>query len=372
MSPRILIVMGDTKMTGPVKGILQMLTLLRVMKTGHYSLANCLVTGADATELSNEFIANGFEIIELRHGGRDYKGLLNQAKSLVESTGINIVQTHGYKQSLIGLCLKFKLGVKWICFMHGTTNETLAAKLYHQFDNLMQRFADRTVLITNAQRKKIIHGSDSKRVRVIHNSVDINNPARGSLNRKNIKRLLAIENRFLFTVVGRLSSEKGVDVFLKAFALLINQRPQSQAIIVGDGTERENLISLQKHLGLDNCVKFVGYSPTPRDFIEATDVVVLPSRSEGISNIALESMALKKPVIATAVGGTPEIIEPNISGILACKDSPEQLAVEMMRLIDNPLLLKKIAQGGFRRVKENFSPEQRAKTIHSFYQELIE
>ena len=117
-----------------------------------------------------------------------------------------------------------------------------------------------------------------------------------------------------------------MDVFLRAFRLVVRQVAGVRALIVGDGGERPSLESLARGLGLERDVLFVGYTSTPGDYLLAADVVVLPSRSECLPNVALEAMALGKPVVATSVGGVPEVIEDGRSGLLVPSEDEAALA----------------------------------------------
>jgi glycosyltransferase involved in cell wall biosynthesis len=371
MIPRVLILMGDEKLTGPVKGILQLFPLLE-KKNGLFFLANCVVADVNTDEITEEFSGKGISVREIRHRSKGYLGLLRQAKSLAVDIEPTIVQTHGYKQSIVGVYLKYCSGCKWICFLHGTTALDLKDRFYNLFDSFIQKFADRVVIMTETQRGKIPGGSDKKRVRVIHNGVDWQNPVRIKEGGKEIRSTLDIQSQFLFAVIGRLSPEKGVDVFLHAFAKVVLQNPLAGAVIVGDGPERDSLRVLLGTLQLEKYVQFVGYSRQPGDYMEAVDCLVLPSRSEGIPNVVLEAMALKKPVVAAAVGGVPEIMEDAQTGLLVEKDDPDQLAAAMLKIIEDGELRRKISINGFHRIVKKFSPQRRADKVYSLYLELTE
>lgn len=363
--------MGDTQMTGPAKGILQLMSCI-TRNEGTFLLANCLVNGADSLELASKFSEQGINVQELRHPSRNYFDLMQQASSVVRQHGIKIVQTHGYKQSFVGIYLKFRYNLKWVCFLHGTTTETFIARIYHKIDNLLQRFANRTVIVAEKQREKIFGGSDAHRVRVLNNSVDLEKPVAFLHGGEKTRRALGVSDEFLFAVIGRLSPEKGVDLFLRAFALLLRQQPCARAVIVGNGTEMDNLLKLCDKLILNEYLKFTGYIPEAGDFMDAADALVLPSRSEGFPNVILEAMAIGTPVVATDVGGVSEIIDADISGVLVDEDSPEALLKGMLKIMHNASLRKKLAANGLKRIRETYSPNKRSDRLYSLYLELTE
>lgn len=367
---RVLVLIGDNRVTGPVKDVLQLLEALRP-RACRYVLATCLPEGADATPLREAASHRGIAIRELRYTGRNYLGLVGQVRALAKAEGAEIIHTYGYRQTFIGLCLKRLTGITWICFMTGATTEDAKARVYHRLDAFMQRFADRTVVLTQAQRRVLPGGGDKRRVRVIPNAVDVDHPAPTSSGGPPVRVTHGIgADAPLVVVVSRLSPEKGVDVFLRAFARLLGDVPGVRGLIVGDGPLRDAHEALARDLGIDAAVRFAGFTPTPGDYLLAADLVVLPSRSECIPNVALESMALGKPVVATSVGGVPEVIEDGISGLLAPPENPQALAAAMTRALLDAPLAQRLGSAGQSRVAAHFSAAAFADAVLSLYQEV--
>ena len=366
----VLVLIGDDRVTGPVKDVLQLLEALRG-RDCRCVLVTCLPEHADASPVRAAARLRGISLHELRYSGRDYLGLVARARSLARAEGSTIVHTYGYRQTFVGLCLQRWTGLKWICFMTGATTEDRKARFYHRLDALMQRPADRTVILTQAQRRQMPGGEDQGRVRVIHNAVDADRPAPTSVGGAATRSALNIDaGTPLAVVVSRLSPEKGVDVFLRAFHLLVRRVPRARALVVGDGSLRESLEALSRALGLDETVRFVGYTSTPGDYLLAADVVVLPSRSECMPNVALEAMAFGKPVVATRVGGVPEVIEDGQSGLLVPSEDEPALAAAMERaLIDRPLA-DRLGVGGRARAKGHFSAAAFGDAVMALYQEV--
>lgn len=371
--PTVLILIGDTTVSGPVKGVFQLMEALEDTP-GRYILVNCQTTRANTEELLAEADDRGIDIQTVVHTPRSYLSLVKTVENLCLDHDVDIIQTHGYKQSFVGLMVKTRKRLKWVCFLHGTTTENLKTRLYHIIDNFLQLFADSTVIVTQAQRKQLFDGNNTKRVRVVHNSIDLKRPIRGTTNRS-----VAADQQpqhmgsFLFIVVGRLSPEKGVDLFLPAVRDVIDTTGEDvRAYIVGDGPERERLKQLNRRLNLENRVVFTGFTPLPGDYMRLADCLVLPSRSEGIPNVVLEAMALEKMVIATKVGGVPEIISHERHGLLVDSESIQGLAAAMIRIIREPELAKRLAENGYRRIREAFSVDSRVNRIRSIYSELLE
>jgi len=367
---RVLVLIGDNRVTGPVKDVLQLLAALRGRDCA-CELAACLPEGVDATAVREAARLGGIELRELRFRGRGYLGLAVRARSMASSLGADIIHTYGYRQSLVGLYLQRLAGFKWICFMTGSTTEDLKARLYHRLDAAMQQVADRTVLLSQAQRPTIPGGGDERRVRVIHNAVDADRPAPMSGGDFQVRSALNIDAHApLVVVVSRLSPEKGVDVFLRAFRRLVDSIASVRAVVVGDGVLRDELEALSRNLGLCGMVRFAGYTSAPGDYLSAADLVVLPSRSECIPNVALEAMAFGKPVVASRVGGVPEVIEDGQSGLLFPTEDVGALAAAMGRILLDQPLSDRLRFAGQARVREHFSATAFADTVLALYKEV--
>ncbi|PKN64999.1 MAG: hypothetical protein CVU57_12815 [Deltaproteobacteria bacterium HGW-Deltaproteobacteria-15] len=372
-NPRVMILIAAKHITtGPMKGILQLLK---------YSGQSEYIFHLFNFRLNQDCNADQFEYATLQHGIKTqflyqgkcgYISLIRQARQFVRANDINIIQTHGYKPSIIGLFIKLQCGVKWICAMHGRTTENFKIRIYHMFDRFVQNFADRVVFVSKAERQRTFCRGGRNRIRIIYNAVDLARPAATSELKDSLRERMSISNHArVVSVIGRLSPEKGVDVFIHAFAKVAKSIPEAHAVLVGDGQERLALEAYIDSLGLRSRVHFAGYTETPGDFINASDLIVLPSRSEGMPNVALEAMALEKPVIATMVGGIPEIIEHGVSGLLVPPQNPAAIAEATKRLLRDPCLAKRLAKAGRSCVRKYFSPEQRAEAWFEMYRELL-
>lgn len=136
----------------------------------------------------------------------------------------------------------------------------------------------------------------------------------------------------MFGTISRLDPIKNQTMMVRAFARCLKQNESLRLLIVGDGPIREELESLAAELGVGEAVIFTGFQPIPQQFLALMDVFLLPSLSEGTSMTLLEAMAFSKPTVATAVGGTPEIIVDGESGSLIANEDEEALVLAMMEL----------------------------------------
>jgi len=170
--------------------------------------------------------------------------------------------------------------------------------------------------------------------------------------------------------IGRLEPVKGGNLFLQALREARARHPQVRAIIVGDGSRREALVALADELGLSGTVTFTGYREDIPDLMHAFTVFALTSRNEGLGRTILEAMACGVPVVATKVGGVPEVVEDGISGLLASPDDVRALAAAMLDALVDPELRRRLSEGGLRRV-QYFTLDRMADQTAALYEELL-
>ena len=371
MPPKIMVIIATDNVSGPAKGIFQFLVNIKKSEA-EYLLYNFKVN----QNISNEFIDAatelGIKVNLFDQKKKSYISLISQAICQARSEKIDIVQTHGFKPSVLGFFVQFFCKVKWICFMHGATSENFKIKFYNFIDNIAQMSAARTILVSEAQRCKLFKGNDELRVRILHNAINVEQPIPISLKRQPVRELLGLPTGSrLLVVVGRLSPEKGIDVFLDAISRFSLEENCIHAIIVGDGQERERLKAQAAALNVENNVHFVGFTKTPGDYLIDADIVVVPSRSEGIPNAVLEAMSMGKPVVATDVGGVPEIIEDGISGYLVPSEQPVLLADAIKIVLGDASLYSCFVVNGKQRMKEYFDIKRRVSNLVSIYNEVL-
>jgi len=182
----------------------------------------------------------------------------------------------------------------------------------------------------------------------------------------------------------RLSKEKGIDVLLRAWALVMKEEKTLKLIIVGDGPLESELRGLCESLGLAGSVEFMGLTYNVEKYLEMADLFVLPSRTEGLSNALLEAMAHGIPCVATKVGGNDELLEGEDreilqggyvvgkNGLLVNPEDPEGLSKAVLYLVWAGKEKEEIARRGRRYVQENYSIDRVADTYIALYQRLLD
>ena len=171
----------------------------------------------------------------------------------------------------------------------------------------------------------------------------------------------------LVGTVARLDSVKRVDVLLHALTSL----PQVYSLIVGEGPKRASLLALSKRLDLTDRVRLVGHQENVSAWLAALDVFVLSSDWEGMPNALLEAMAAGLPVVATAVGGIPDVVVEGVNGFLVPPRDPTSLAQAITRMLDDPDRRHRMGQAGRKRAIEHFSAERMVERTQNLYEQLL-
>ena len=213
---------------------------------------------------------------------------------------------------------------------------------------------------------------DRRKIYTVYNGIDLRafDPARTDGVVRG--RIGVGQGAPLIGIVGRLAPEKDHETFLKAAGLVSNQIPQVNFLVVGSGPLQDKLQRLRGALSLEKQVHFLPNQSDRAQLFAALDLVVVSSRYEGCSNVILEAMAMGKPVIATAVGGNPELILPGQTGLLVPPQDPEGLAEAMMELVRDPDRAQGMGRQGRRRVEEQFGLERMVDETDRFYQGLLD
>jgi glycosyltransferase involved in cell wall biosynthesis len=289
-------------------------------------------------------------------------------RDVVQSVSPDVLQTHNVKSHLFARLLT-RRRPPWIAFCHGYTTPTLKQRAYDLADYVSLRSADRVVIVCRAFSPKMLaRGVDDTRLRVLHNSIEVERVLGQSSERH--ARYQWDGHRSIVSI-GRLSSEKGHDVFIQAIAALRLKSVHVNAVLVGDGPERARLEAQVERLGLCDRVNFAGHQTNPEPFLESADVFVLPSRSEGSPNALLEAMAARVPIVSTDVGGVPEIISHGEHALLVPPDSPGTLAAAIDDVLKDSLAAERRAAAAARRVLEDFSPPAYLERLCTLYRELL-
>ncbi|MCD4655739.1 glycosyltransferase family 4 protein [bacterium] len=213
----------------------------------------------------------------------------------------------------------------------------------------------------------------NSRIRVIYNGVDYHRfrDADGSAFRHELKLK---PNQFLFGIVGPVSQHKGVEEFIRAARQVINTHPDAIFVVVGPDRPRaflDEMKSLVASLELVNSVIFTGFRKDVPEIMSALDILITPSRVEAFGRVLLEAMSAGTPVIASQVGGIPEIISEKNIGILVPPESPDKLSTAILSIMSDQDRRDKIIKIAQNHIKNNFTIEKHTQQIEEVYEHFL-
>jgi glycosyltransferase involved in cell wall biosynthesis len=298
--------------------------------------------------------------------GRTDFSVVSRLRETLAAIGADLVQTHSYRPAVLMYVLKRSgLRTPWVAFAHGVTTEDWKVRLYHRLDRWVSRRADRIVVMSRLHAET--WPEVAEKVDVIYNAV-VDDLDRSDLPSATLERIRSLPSPRV-GVIGRLSSEKGVDVFLEALSLLHDRGIAVSGIIAGDGPERSTLEADVQARGLTASVVMLGAVHPIAPLYRELDAVVIPSRSEGLPNVLLEACRADLPCVATRVGGIPEIVEPNRAAVLVAPGRATDLAEGIVTL------LNRLDDGGMRQgrrsITDQVSLQRRVESHLRLYSSLL-
>ncbi|TAK07836.1 MAG: glycosyltransferase family 1 protein, partial [Candidatus Manganitrophaceae bacterium] len=213
-------------------------------------------------------------------------------------------------------------------------------------------------------------GVKESKIRVLYNAIE---PAEEvpSADLHQVKEEYGIRaDQKVIGVVGRLNPEKGQLIFLKAFQEIRKRFPNVIALMIGEGQDRATLEAYCDDNDMKGSVRFTGYQEKMSRFYQIFDLLVLPSLSEGLPNTVLEAMSFGVPVVATSVGGVPEVIY-NGNGILVPPGDPKKLEEGILPLLHDERLRRALGEKGKSSLYPRFSPSCRAQQLIELYKNML-
>jgi glycosyltransferase involved in cell wall biosynthesis len=249
-------------------------------------------------------------------------------------------------------------------FKRGKPHYALLERLVNPLTDLL--IANSEGVRTDVVRREGVRGN---KVLVIHNGLDLRRfdvPPDPELARE------LAPARPVVAVIANLIGYKGHRFFLEAWSTVLRQSPSAVALLVGDGPLRGELEATVRHLHLGPSVRFLGTRHDVPAVLALADLVVHPSLQEGFSNAVLEGMAAGRPVVATAVGGTPEAVRHEETGLLVPPADSGALATAIGRLLADPATARAFGAAGRARVAAEFELARMARQYEALYERLVD
>lgn len=392
---KVMSVIEATTVTGPAKNLLNFARLAsspRLHQPGLPRVEVSFVTfhrmGGPAEDSGqsesridaapNAFVAAareaGIEVDVMPERFRFDPRVIGELRAVVDRRAPDIIQTHSVKSHFLlrlsGLWRKHP----WIAFQHGYTATDIKMRLYNQLDRWSLPSAHRVVTVCQAFAEQLRRkGVSPERISVQHNSISANGVANEDADLHSLKERLGIgKDERVLLAVGRFSREKAQADLINALGTLhrVNPDLNFRLVLVGEGPERRAIERAAETEGIASRIIFAGQVGNVRPFYGLADALVLPSHSEGSPNVLLEAMAAGLPVVATAVGGVPEMVENEESALLVASRDAPAMASAIGRVLTDATLSRRLASNASALVATRYSPESYARSVTKIYCDL--
>jgi glycosyltransferase involved in cell wall biosynthesis len=374
---KVLAVVEARVVTGPAKNI------LRFAAANRDRVDVTVVTFARRTDnraslVDNQFVSTArskglaVEIIPER-GPFDLS--VNAAlRQICDRHRPDIVQTHAVKSHFILSLLRNK-PFRWIAFHHGYTNEDLKMRFYNHCDRWSLRTPDLVVTVCREfARQLAAQGVRPDAIVVVPNAVPSDfNDGDAALSAQTRALWKISDSERVVLAVGRLSPEKGHRYLVDAVARMASNEPELpfQVLIAGAGQCEERLKEQIRSLGLDRRIKVIGYCSDVKPLFLIADLFVLPSLSEGSPNVLLESVAARVPIVASNVGGVPELVTDMESALLVPPANAEALARSIRALLFDRPRAEHLAKAAVERARLMFTSELYDQRVLDLYARAV-
>lgn len=338
----------------------QLFTLMKGMKERGHDV--CLAAPGIAP-LTDRAQAVGITTFDFRQSNEVSPLALNRLRGIMRGHRFQVIHFNTPRAIIAGSLMAWLEGVP-VRVSARRVNFPLKSRFSRYKYNWLQ---DGIITVSDTIRETLLNGGVSPDlVTVIYEGVDL---AWIDLQTPPPERLG--NGNLVVGTVAHFSHEKGIETLLRAIATLNSHSRNVTYLLVGDGELRDALQQLAESLGVASQVHFTGFRSDCEGLMKQFDVFCLPSRSEGLSSAILSAMANRLPVVATSVGGIPELVVNGETGLLVRPDDPADLAVALQRLLGSEQLRHRLGEQGRRRIETHFTLQRKLDETEKLYLKLL-
>jgi len=318
--------------------------------------------------------AAGHHGARLRNDTPHLQSAIQELEDFLRAHEASVLISHGYKSNLLGRIAARRAGIPIVAVSRGWTGENMKVRFYESLDRVNLRHMDAVVAVSKGQARKVRQaGVPARMITIIRNAARLDAfRTRDPEFRNKLRQLAgASDGDKIVLAAGRLSPEKGFATLVEAAALSRQAGNAHRYVLFGEGVERPMLEQRIAALGLNGHFILAGFRDDLDRWLPWADVVVLPSFTEGLPNVALEAAAAGVPVVATAVGGTPEVVRDGQTGYLVPPGNPQALSARIVELCHNDLLRVRLGAAGRQFMHDHFSFASQARAYQRLLARLV-
>lgn len=371
---------GITTLTGPETYLLDLLGGINSDKFN--ALIACEIkTSGNSHIFINELRERNVSLEEIRIGSRfNFKDIYFLIR-LIKENHIHLIHTHDARSNVIGLLAGKLTGTPMVSFAHGWLNWTTTLSkemLYATLEAKALTGASAVIVASQSMQKDLLgKGLPEEKIHYIPYGIDTDKFTIKSGRDRIRKEFKVGLKTVLIGVVGRFHPWKGHKYFLEAAGTIVKHYSDARFILVGDVAFDEHdqykmsLLEQVKALQLEENIIFAGSRNDIPDIMRAIDLLVLPSLREPFGIVTIEAHSCGKPVVATRVGGIPEAMEENVTGLLVQPKDSEELANAILSLLNDRKKMKTMGLKGRKRVEALFSKEAMIRKTEELYEKVV-
>jgi glycosyltransferase involved in cell wall biosynthesis len=314
---------------------------------------------------------------------------LNPIKDLLALTNItfflkrnpyHIVHTHNSKAGFLGRLAAKLAGIPVIVHtVHGFAfhdeEPSWRRMLFKTLERMASRWCDKMIFISQplidwGLRERV--ASEKKTVK-IYSGIELErfSPASDKIKESVRKKWGIGRHEAVIGIVSKLWEGKGHHTLIEAFKMIRSEINNARLVVVGEGYLYDRLVQYANNLGLKDSVLFTGFQADVSEIITTFDVAVLPSFFEGMGRVLLEAMAMEKPVVASRVGGIPDLVEHGVNGFLVTPGDVEELAEAIVKTLADKGLAEKMGRAGRKKISAKYSADHMVGSIEKLYRDLL-
>jgi glycosyltransferase involved in cell wall biosynthesis len=323
-------------------------------------------------DLGYEVIHLGFRKKQLDHFN---PAVVLQLAEILREKQIDLLHCHKHKPTVYGTLASVIAGrIPVVSHVHGLSRTRSLTRRAANWAIL--KSVQRIIAVSESVRRDVIQTNwqiDSSKVVTVKNCIDLEIIDNIKVSKKQARQRLGLsEDEIVFGTVGRLASTKGQSYLIEAFARVREYLPASRLVIMGKGPLLQELEKTAQNLGVLSWILFTGYRNDVFELLKGFDIFVLPSLAEGLSIALLEAMAMRLPVIASHVGGIPEVFGECRCGKLVQPKDASALAASMLEIGSADGEVKKqMGEQGRRRVEEEFTTNVMIRKLTEIYESVL-
>lgn len=367
----------DTPIAGGAEN--QMHLLIKFLDKEKYKIILACSGYKQLNDWIDKFKTEEVKIIRLsvfhKHDPRHYF----QLKDIIKHNEIDLFHIHVWNPASCRYAFKIagKYNIPTVITEHDPFK---LPKLKNYIKKKLLRKVDQVIAVSNANKELILSlfPQLKDRVTAIHNGIDVTwfESQNLSFNEQKIKEYReknfeSSEKTKIILSVAELHERKGLEYLIKALPEILEEEKNCKLVIAGEGPERNRLENIAKQENVDKYVIFLGFKKDIPHLMKASDIFVLPSRKEAFGLVLLEAMAARLPIVATNVGGIPEIIEHEKNGILVEPENHEKLSVAILKYFNDKEIINNYTDSGYEKLKKQFDAKIMAKNTETIYDKTL-